>query len=158
MSFLILGIVAVALSVKFPRSVEMVYYFVMINFCCYSALRVANEYDEDQYRFLVIIVVQEMFMHHVHGGLISVILTYASFLAFHSLLLGRLDAHVVFMKLLWMALQSLSTMAVHLLISAFGQMYVNSIVDCEERENSTAKQAENVIVLSQANHDDILFS
>ena len=155
---MLLCIVAAISSLKFPRSVEVVYYFVMINFCCHSALRVANEYDEDQYRFLVITIAQGMFMHHIHGGLISVILTYVSFLMFHWLFIGSIDGQVVFMKLLWMSLQLLSTMAVHMLISAFGQMYANSIVDCKERESSTVKQAENVIVLSQENHDDVLFS
>ena len=77
---------------------------------------------------------------------------------FHWLFIGSIDGQVVFMKLLWMSLQLLSTMAVHMLISAFGQMYANSIVDCKERESSTVKQAENVIVLSQENHDDVLFS
>ena len=97
-------------------------------------------------------------MHHINGGLISVIMTYASFLMFHSLLNGSLDAQIVFTKLLWMVLQLLSTLAVHMIISAIGQLYASSIVDSLEREDATGKQAENVIVLSQKNHDDILFT
>ena len=96
-------------------------------------------------------------MHHIFGGLISVLMTYASFFMFHSLFIGSLDTEVVFTKLLWMALQVLSTLAVHMLISAIGQLYANSIVDSEERQSATSKLAENVIVLSQNNHDDILF-
>ena len=97
-------------------------------------------------------------MHNIIGGLISVLMTYASFLMFHSLFIGSLDTQVVFSKLLWMLLQVLSTLAFQMIISAIGQLYASSIVDNEERQSATSKQAENVIVLSQKNHDDILFA
>lgn len=44
---LILATFATAASAKLPRAIEVVYYFVMIDMTCNSAMRSKNDYDEN---------------------------------------------------------------------------------------------------------------
>lgn len=77
-------------------------------------------------------------MHHLSGGICTVVIAYTCFLLSHRAIEGALDLHEVFGKLLWMLLQILATIAIHMVTSAIGEVYANSSVYAVERNDATA--------------------
>ena len=64
-----LTLLSIALSVKKRRVIEVAYYLAMINMISQSVLCFENEFTENQYFFLTIVVLQALLMHHVSGSL-----------------------------------------------------------------------------------------
>ena len=119
----------------------------MINMTIQSVLCVENEFTENQYCFLTIVVLQELLMHHVSGSLISVFLTYTGFTVGQYFVHGGVSLDAVIFKVVWFMVQLLSTLAIYMLMSAIGQLYVCERVSTQERNNATASKADNVLVL-----------
>ena len=138
---------SIALSVKKRRIIEAVYYLAMINLIIQSVLCVENEFNENQYCFLTIVVLQALLMHHVSGSLISVFITYTSFTTGQYFVHGGVSLDAVILKVVWLMVQLLSTLAIYMLVSAIGQLYVSERVSTQERNIATKSKADNVLVL-----------
>lgn len=111
---------------------------------------VTNEFAENQYGFLTIVVLQALLMHHLVGSLISVFIAYTGYSVCQYFVYGVLSYETVIFKVVWLSVQLLSTMAIYMIMSSIGQLYVSERVSTLEREHATASKADNVIVLRKA--------
>ena len=83
-------------------------------------MSVGNESDENQYRFLTIVVLQALLMHHLMGSLISVVITYTGIAVCQYFVHEELSLDAVTFMLVWLSVSLLSTLAMYMVMSSIG--------------------------------------
>ena len=145
-------------SYKYPRLIKFLYCFAAIDMACHCTLRVPVTSNEDEYRFLVMVILQGLFQFGPKSALLMTTLANIGFIVIEmqsSSATSIKEDGRIFTLILWLILQALSTLAIQMVINAVGRYHTDVQVLAYERTQSTLSKAKNVFVLDQNEHDVI---